>query len=209
MMSKLLKFIFITILTLMVFFDAQAEVQPIDSEKTGFSLGGGLFYGFEAERAGIRLDALYSINEDIRIGVDLGFYFPENREFDKVKRFEFNVNGHYLFVNNEDFTLYGLAGINYFRFSAEFTGSNINPPGTDFFVMEPALTPIDGGVPNVSNQSGPIFSAPSMSGSDTGFNLGIGGEYNLNFGMLFGELRYSGIGGADQLVFGAGVRVPF
>ena len=45
------------------------------------------------------------------------------------------------------------------------------------------------------------------SESELGLNLGVGAEYTVDFGNLFGELKLAGIGGdANQLVLGAGVR---
>ncbi len=183
----------------------QGIAQNGDSEGSGFSAGGGLFYGFEAEQAGVRLDGVYTFTEEARAAIDFGLYFPETTDFVKVNRFEFNVNGHYIFLIKEEIQVYGLAGINYFRFSSELTGVP-NLPGTDFFMQ---ASPIDGGTPVAQHQITSNFSSSSnISSSETGLNLGIGGEYDVNFGVIFGELRYSGIGGnADQLVFGAGVRI--
>ncbi len=203
-----MKYVLFIFLTLLYLLPAKTAAQSEAITGSGFSIGGGLFYGFEAEQAGIRLDGLYRINEDFRAAADFGFYFPENREFDKVNRIEFNINAHYLFVDNDEFNVYGLAGINYFRYSAEFTGTGTLLPGNEIRAFAAELSPVDGGVPPTAHQSGPPFTSPSISNSETGFNLGVGGEYKLNFGLIFGELRYSGIGGADQLVFGAGIRIP-
>lgn len=47
----------------------------------------------------------------------------------------------------------------------------------------------------------------SDSDSELGLNLGAGIEYHVDFGSIFGELKFAGVGGdADQLVLGAGVR---
>ncbi len=185
----------------------QGIAQNGDSEGSGISVGGGLFYGFEAEQAGFRIDGTYSFTDKVRGALDLGFYFPESGEFDKVKRFEFNLNMHYIFMERDAINVYGLAGINYFRFSAEFSGATTFIPGNDLFMQ---ASPVEGGPPPMQNQSMPPFNAaPTMSSSEFGFNIGVGTEYLINFGAIFGELRYSGLGGdADQLVFGAGIRIP-
>ncbi len=48
----------------------------------------------------------------------------------------------------------------------------------------------------------------SSSETDTGFNLGAGGELDLGFGRGFGEVKYiAGSDREDQWVFGVGVRV--
>lgn len=47
----------------------------------------------------------------------------------------------------------------------------------------------------------------SDSESEAGLNIGIGGEYNLDFANLFGEIKYV-LGDADQLNIGIGLRFP-
>jgi len=55
-----------------------------------------------------------------------------------------------------------------------------------------------------------FFGNASSSSSETGLNLGAGIDYQVNFGEIFGDLKLAGLGGnADQLVLGAGVRIPF
>lgn len=137
-------------------------------------IGPGLIYGSEVESLGIKVDGYYSINEEFRIGVDLGYYFPDKTtifgtEF-KTNYFAINLNGNYIFYNEDELMAYGLAGINILSISTSVGGT-------------------------------------SDSASETGLNLGAGLEYALDFGSLFGELKFAGIGGdADQLVLGAGVR---
>lgn len=47
----------------------------------------------------------------------------------------------------------------------------------------------------------------SESQTELGLNLGGGLEYKVDFGSIFGELKFAGIGGdADQLVLGGGLR---
>jgi hypothetical protein len=65
-MKKVVKLACILLLALMIFTDAKAQ----------FSAGGGILYGFDLERVGIRADGLYTINESWRAGADVGYYFP-------------------------------------------------------------------------------------------------------------------------------------
>ncbi|MCS6966836.1 MAG: hypothetical protein NZ473_08795 [Candidatus Kapabacteria bacterium] len=45
----------------------------------------------------------------------------------------------------------------------------------------------------------------TTSDSEIGLNVGIGGETRVDFGAIFGEIKFV-LGGADQLVLGAGLR---
>lgn len=140
------------------------------------SVGGGLSYGEQIDKIGIKADGYYSITEEIRVGADLVYYFP-----DKVtilgteittNYFAININGNYIFYDEDQFMAYGLAGLNILSISSEAGGT-------------------------------------SSSTSEAGLNLGAGGEYALDFGNIFAELKFAGIGGdADQFVVGAGVRFP-
>lgn len=175
--------------------------------KAQFSVGGGLLYGFEIERPGLRLDGLYDINEDFRAALDFGYYFPESEFGVKYNWWELNLNAHYLFVDNDGWTAYALAGINYLKFS--FSEDFDNPPGSVGFnafaqTMGKSSDVITHEMPLVAyGATDPFF---NDSGSETGLNIGIGGEYKVNFGTVFGELKLAGLGGADQFTFGIGVR---
>lgn len=46
------------------------------------------------------------------------------------------------------------------------------------------------------------------SNTELGLNIGLGTEHALDFGNLFGEVRYV-FGDLDQLVLSAGLRFPF
>ncbi|MCS7176384.1 MAG: hypothetical protein NZ960_01975 [Candidatus Kapabacteria bacterium] len=45
----------------------------------------------------------------------------------------------------------------------------------------------------------------TVSDSEIGLNVGIGGETRVDFGAIFGEIKFV-LGGAEQLVIGAGLR---
>ena len=201
-MKKVLKLACILLLALMIFKDAKAQ----------FSAGGGILYGFDLERVGIRADGLYTINESWRAGGDFGYYFPKSEFGAKISWWELNLNAHFVFLDNDDFRVYALAGINYITVS--FSDED-NPPGN--------IPGVAGFARTMSKENGQQVESPVMaltsnasaidfSGSDseTGLNLGIGGEYKVSFGSVFSELKYAGIAGAaDQIVFGAGVRYDF
>ncbi|TVP98335.1 MAG: hypothetical protein EA359_18435 [Balneolaceae bacterium] len=201
-MKKIIKAGILPLLTILIFTDAQAQV----------SAGGGILYGFDIERIGIRVDGLYAINDDWRAAADFGYYFPESEFGIKVSWWELNLNAHYVFVDNEDFRAYALAGINYISFSVtEDNNSSGLIPGSDFFARTAAKEiNLESETPPMPMNVDSFFSSFSYSGSETGLNIGIGGEYKVGFGSVFAELKFAGLGGnADQLVLGAGLRYDF
>ncbi|MEM6878935.1 MAG: hypothetical protein AAF544_10275 [Bacteroidota bacterium] len=120
-----------------------------------------------------------------------------------VEEIAIQVRGVYSF--NE--TWRGQADVTYYLDGVEdvsFYEINLNgnyvfsDTGTALFY---ALAGLSIGVANVD--LGPFGSA---SGSDTGINLGAGGNFALGGGgtMLFGEAKYT-LGGFEQLVLAAGV----
>ena len=141
-------------------------------------VGPGLAYGGLVENLGISVDGYYTINEKFRAGAKLTYFFPDKEEFPggevSYNYFAVDLNGNYIFHNEDQLMAYGIAGLNILSVSVDAEGDGFS--GSD-------------------------------SESELGLNLGAGVEYALDFGNLFGELTYAGIGGnGDQLVLGAGVR---
>lgn len=157
------------------------------AQDSDFSAGVGLIYGsgvYDVDTdlqndIGIKVDAYYQFTEEIRAGVDFGYFFPKEVDFtnpitgatstQESSVWGLSFNGHYFFSQSEEFGLYGLAGLN---------------------------------ITNVSLD-------PGESTSEIGPLVGAGAEYALGFGDLFGEIKYNISGDADQLVIGAGVRFGF
>ncbi len=140
----------------------------------GIVFGPGIAYGDGVENLGISVDGYYPINDKIRAGVGLTYFFPDKQtifgtEFTS-KFFALDLNANYFFYSKDAISAYGLGGINILFLSVEGGGF-------------------------------------SDSDNEMGLNLGIGGEYALDFGDIFAEVKITGIAGdADQLVIGAGVR---
>jgi opacity protein-like surface antigen len=84
------------------------------------TVGGGLAYGENIEEIGLKIDGIYTINEDFRAGADIIYYFTG----EGITFWELNLNGNYLFVKEDDLIVYALAGINYARQSFDFDGMN-------------------------------------------------------------------------------------
>ncbi|MCC5914480.1 MAG: outer membrane beta-barrel protein [Balneolaceae bacterium] len=192
-MKKLLTFafalLFITFST-SLFNNAEAQVEEGDFKAgIGLVFGTGIGgFGFDND-LGIRADGYYAVTPEIRAGGDFTFYFPDTmresfggESFEtKLTVWELNLNGHYLFINEEDMNVYALGGIN-------ITGIRISSSGSTGF----------------GDVSG------SESDSEFGLNLGGGIEYSLDFADLFAEAKLGGLGGnANQFVLGAGLRFPF
>lgn len=111
-----------TLLTvILVFITGSSEIL---AQEGTITVGPGLAYGSEVENLGIKVDGYYTINEEFRAGLDLLYYFPDSEGGVDVNYFGFNINGHYVFYNEEEITAYGLAGINVLRVKAEFNGNS-------------------------------------------------------------------------------------
>jgi len=127
---------------------------------------------------GLRAEVLYPVNEKIRLVGDFTFFFPKESGNVQATVLGVNFNGHYQLYSEDKLNVYGLGGINIAILSIDFP-----------------------------NQDGNDLGGLDDSTSEFGLNLGAGAEYALDFGNLFGELKFAGVGGnADQLVFGLGVR---
>lgn len=86
-------------------------------------LGAGIAYGTGVEAIGVQVGATYAITEKIRAAADFIYYFPDAEGF---TMWEFNINGHYMFISEDNMNVYGLAGLNYANSSFEvgqFSGS--------------------------------------------------------------------------------------
>lgn len=111
---------------------------------TGFAqtgdikIGGGLIFGSGVtgidpvdNDLGIKLDGIYTINEDFRAGANLGFYFPHEQNGFEQTVWELNFNGNYLFYSEEELLLYGLGGINITSISFDQSNQGYSASGSD------------------------------------------------------------------------------
>lgn len=158
-----------TIIVLGLGYVAQAQT------KVGVHLG----YGSEIEKAAIGANAEFGITDKISIAPDFTYYFTEKTEYVKMSVWEFNANGHYYFLDQDKFKVFGLAGLNYTHVKV-----TTDYPG------------IWGG--NYSGSDGEI-----------GFNLGGGATYDLTDKIqAFSTLKYTA-GSTDQLALFVGARYCF
>src|SRR5690625_2111284 len=83
-------------------------------------IGPGLAYGNEAENLGISVDGYYTINDQFRAGAAFTYFFPEN----DVTHYTIDLNGNYIFHQDEQLMAYGIAGLNIFTYSWDIAGSD-------------------------------------------------------------------------------------
>ena len=99
--------IYSTILGLVLLFSAHTATAQIQ-------LGAGLAI---ADEFGVQVGGVYGINENIRAAVDFTYYFVDDvqvgTETLSTNVFEINANGHYLFLTEESYRVYGLAGLHF------------------------------------------------------------------------------------------------
>lgn len=139
-----------------------STAQPV-VEQGDITVGGGATFTTGVGSAGggeigVNANGYYSITDEIRAGAGLSLFFGD------FSPTQFNIDGHYLFVNEEGLVLYGLAGLGFwswkfeaFGFSTSVSTSGLNIGGGveydlgDFFIFgEPKLTTIGGTPINIT-----------------------------------------------------------
>jgi len=81
-------------------------------------VGPGLAYGNEAENLGISVDGYYTINDQFRAGAAFTYFFPEN----DINHYTIDLNGNYIFHEDEQLMAYAIAGLNIFTYSWDIAG---------------------------------------------------------------------------------------
>ena len=117
-------------LSLMLFFSTNLSAQ--------LAVGGGLTITTDSgfDRAGVAVRGVYSFNDNWRAGASFNFPFPESYsnsffgEEVKVRYFDFSADANYVFAFKDDFSFYGLAGINYFSVSVKSNGGKSSASST-------------------------------------------------------------------------------
>ena len=158
-----------------------AMAAPFQTASAQIYIGGALVYGADIKNLGLQANGHLVVNEEnkLRVGANLTFFFPEKTS---TPAGDITTN---LFAINVD-------GHYMFVTSEELILYAIGGLNLSFVEVD---------APTVA---GFVFDASS---SDLGINLGGGVEYTVQFGRIFGELKYT-VGGFDQLQIDAGVRIP-
>lgn len=122
-MKKLSIIIFTGLIGLLFIGEANAQLTKA---------GVGLMYGSEIEQLGLRGDLSYQINEEFSIVGDLGIYLPDETDLGNgneltITWWELNANAHYQFYIDEaeEFTAYGLGGLNLTNVRVKADGPNV------------------------------------------------------------------------------------
>lgn len=132
-------------------------------EKGDITVGGGLTFttgvrGGGGGEIGVNANGFYSITDEIRAGAGLSLFFGD------FSPTQFNIDGHYLFINEDGLVVYALAGLGFwswsfeaFGFSTSVSTSGLNLGGGieydlgDFYIFgEPKLTTIGGTPINIT-----------------------------------------------------------
>jgi opacity protein-like surface antigen len=152
------------------------------------SINAGLAFGLDMEKLGLRAGMSYFLDENMRVGGDLTYWFTgeESSSFmgvsSSVSTTAYEVNGHfhYIFFNENNLIIYGIGalGLHYAKAKVSVSGTGI----------------IDGDT--------------SSSNSEIGLGIGAGVEYFLENVSLFAEPKYF-LTGFEQLKLSAGVRIYF
>jgi hypothetical protein len=144
----------------------------------GLSVNLGAAYGFDVEEFGVRVGASKFLNENMRFGADITYWFiPSYDDFEEYKSsssmkstmIEFNAHFHYFLLKRNSLGLYGIgvAGLHYASFS---------------------------------------YMGESSSDSEIGIGIGAGVDYDLGSVKIFAEPKYF-FTGFDQFKVSAGVRI--
>lgn len=97
----------------------------VSSAQIDTRIGGGLAYGSEIENIGIGVNGEFGIMDKLSISPSFIFYLPKEEGPVNVSWWEVNGNANYYFIQKEDFSVYGLAGINYTHVKVDYSGSSI------------------------------------------------------------------------------------
>lgn len=162
-----------TILTLsMVMFSFLSAKAQEDTR-----IGAMLAYGTEIENIGIGANAEFPIMENLTLAPSFTYFLPKDESsIVKTTFFELNANANYYFLQDDSFSIYGLAGLNY---------TNVKVKVEDF---------------------GLGFGDASVSEGKIGLNIGGGVNFNLDKNWTpFTELKYV-VSNFDQLVLVAGIK---
>ncbi len=90
--------------------DADAQVPTTEGD---ISVGAGVGFGssvggWGGNEPGLQLNGFYTITDDIRAGAGFIYYLVDQSDFSST---EFNIDGHYLFQQEDEMILYGVGGI--------------------------------------------------------------------------------------------------
>lgn len=169
----------LTIAGLSLFILSLLSLTTVRAQTVDTRIGGMVAYGSEIENVGVGVNAEFGVLDKLSVSPSFIYYLPKEEGPVEATWFEINANANYYLLEDQQFDVYGLAGLNYTHVK------------------------VDVDMPSVGG-----FGGGSSSGSDSrfGLNLGAGANLKLSGGIMpFVELKYVIIDDG-QLVAGAGVK---
>ncbi|NRB63160.1 MAG: outer membrane beta-barrel protein [Saprospiraceae bacterium] len=129
------------------------------------SISGGLSYGLEIEKLGIFARGSYDITDQLRGNATLNFFLGESAGVEglaaiKTSLWAINLDGHYFLLDQDNFSVYALAGLNIASVRVKFEDNT-------------------GFIGNFNSST-----------TDLGINIGAGIELPLEKVFPFAELKY-------------------
>jgi outer membrane protein X len=176
------------VLSLIIMF-LVAAILPAMAQKGAMKLGPQIGYGFDAKTLGVGAKFTYGLSDQIRLNPGFMYFLPKSEETIyvdpitgqtetsswKTTWWELNLDGNYMFGDEDELCFYGLAGLN-------ITGVSVSYEAT-----------------------GELDFDLSESTTEVGINLGGGVQYPFTDKMSgFAELKYTAAS-TDQLGFAAGL----
>jgi opacity protein-like surface antigen len=141
------------------------STNQFQAQESEILVGVGVGYATEINSAAIFAKGVYKINDTWEGSLGVNYFFPKGEGDFEIKWMSFDLDAHYVFSTKDNFDIYGIAGVNIMR---------VTVPGFDYSYDEEEM------------------SSSSISSTDTGINLGLGGRYQLSdklFGL--GEAKYA------------------
>jgi len=164
--------------------------------------GGGLSYASEINNIGLFAKGIYLINDSWEGAGTFTYFFKK----DYTTWTALDFNGHYVFSSNETTSFYALGGLNMTFYKVKIDAVTYDMEsvwgagytGDEMSEFDP-----------YSEMQSTFNSSIESSGSEIGFNIGIGGRYALTESLyLNGEAKYT-LGGADYFNIAAGLMYRF
>jgi len=85
---------------------------PSMAQQGEMKLGAGLAYGSEIKSIGIGAKFHYGINDQIRLAPGFVFFLPKTDAGVKQTLWNLDLDGNYVFMENNNFMVHGIAGVN-------------------------------------------------------------------------------------------------
>ena len=140
-------------------------------------LGGGLIIGTERPSIGLKAKGTYDLEfllENLDASADLSIFIPVSLDNTTYKRWELNVDGHYMFNEISDFKFYALGGIGIVHYNREAKIGVINSTtrGTSIGL-------------NIGVGANYNISEGILGFGEFKYGLGVYDQAELSFGVLF------------------------